>query len=93
MGESHSSVSFSCACADLNRLNASFITTVSHEVRTPLSVILLAVELLKLHGQNCTEAQRQLYLGQIQHAAKEINALFNLALPTIGGDLAQALPD
>lgn len=86
MSESHSSVF--CACADLNTLNANFIKAISHEVRTPLSVILLAVELLKLHGQNCTEAQRQNYLNQIQHAAKEINALFNLALPTIGGDLA-----
>lgn len=78
----------SCGCGHLDSIKTEFISTLSHEVRTPLSVIILAVEMLKLQGHNCTEAQRQAYIAQIQHAAKEINTLFNAALPTIGADPA-----
>lgn len=101
MSDFHSSVSCSdvfcqgshleCSdldCSDLESLKTEFITTISHQVRTPLSVIFLSVELLKLHREDCTEAMRQAYLSQIYHAAKEINTLFNETLPMIDADLA-----
>lgn len=94
MSESHSSDPADTACSfsqvdrDFENLKAGFITSISHEVRTPLSIIFLSVEMLKLHGEDCTQAQREAYLDQIYQAAKEINRRFNEALPTIDADPA-----
>jgi signal transduction histidine kinase len=65
-----------------------FVTTMSHEVRTPLSVILLSVRLLKQHGHQCSEDKRQEYLHHIEAAAKQMNRLLNEQLIEIGADPA-----
>lgn len=71
-----------------DQLKSSFVNEISHEIRTPLSIILLSAQLLESHGCQCSDEQKQTYLKQIQTAAKQINALFNQALVSIGADPA-----
>lgn len=51
---------------ELNELKTRFITTVSHEFRTPLSRILSAAELVERYGEKITPEKRSLYVDQIR---------------------------
>ncbi|MBD2437899.1 hybrid sensor histidine kinase/response regulator [Nostoc sp. FACHB-110] len=60
---------------ELNQLKSLFISTVSHEFRTPLSVIQSSVELIELQGDNLTAEKRKTYLTRIQGAIKSMKQL------------------
>jgi len=51
---------------ELNELKTRFITTVSHEFRTPLSRILSAAELIERYGEKITPEKRRNYVDQIR---------------------------
>ncbi|MCL4504524.1 MAG: ATP-binding protein [Chloroflexi bacterium] len=51
---------------ELNELKTRFITTVSHEFRTPLSRILSAAELIERYGEELTGEKRHRYVDQIR---------------------------
>jgi|GEM_PF-2528873 len=70
-------------------LGIQHITNFSHEVRTPLSIIILSTELLKKHGHQCSEDQRHAYLHQIHLAARQMNQTLNQILFELDQDLEQ----
>jgi PAS domain S-box-containing protein len=51
---------------ELSELKTRFITTVSHEFRTPLSRILSAAELVERYGDRITPEKRGQYIDQIR---------------------------
>lgn len=60
---------------ELNNFRSQFISTVSHEFRTPLSTILTAVELLVCYEERATQEQKQNYLQRIKGAAQRMTKL------------------
>ncbi|MEB3357462.1 MAG: HAMP domain-containing sensor histidine kinase [Synechococcales bacterium] len=68
---------------DLGELKSRFIAMVSHEFRTPLTVIRTSVELLQRFGQQATEAKRQDYFQRIQTAIQAMVQLIDDIL-TVG---------
>lgn len=62
---------------ELNELKSEFITTVSHEFRTPLSTILSSTELLERYGQQWDEDKRQLRYKRIIEAVDRMTELLN----------------
>ncbi|QLE55865.1 ATP-binding protein [Nostoc sp. TCL26-01] len=60
---------------ELNNLKSLFISTVSHEFRNPLSVIQTAIELIELHGENLTEAKKNIYIKRIKGAVQSMKHL------------------
>lgn len=59
---------------ELNRLKSQFVSTVSHEFRNPLAVILVAAELLE-RGQSLSVAQQNIYLHRIKTSVYSMNQL------------------
>ncbi|MGA7936939.1 MAG: ATP-binding protein [Kovacikia sp.] len=62
---------------ELNDLKSQFISMVSHEFRTPLSVIVLSSSLLERFFNVATQEKRQEYLTRIQAAAKHMTQLLD----------------
>jgi signal transduction histidine kinase len=62
---------------ELNELKSSFIGMVSHEFRTPLSVIRTATELLKITSQDFTNPKCEKWFEQIQSANDQLLYLIN----------------
>jgi signal transduction histidine kinase len=62
---------------ELNSLRARLVTTVSHEFRTPLSVILSSAELLRRYSPRMTDEQRQSHLEEIIHQVDWLTRLLS----------------
>jgi PAS domain S-box-containing protein len=60
---------------ELMELKSRFITTASHEFRTPLTTILTSSEILKAYNDRFTEAQKVKHLDRIQISVKEMTRL------------------
>lgn len=60
---------------ELNQLKSQFVTTVSHEFRNPLAVILTAAELLDLRGAAVLDEKMKAYVQQIKTAVKQMKQL------------------
>ncbi|XHX77115.1 MAG: ATP-binding protein [Stenomitos frigidus ULC029] len=60
----------------LDHLRSSFIQMISHELRTPMTIILTALELLK-HNNTASETKKQAYFDRIQQATHRMNTLLN----------------
>jgi signal transduction histidine kinase len=56
---------------ELNRMKDHFLAIVSHDLRTPLSGILLAAETVSGHGATMDEKKRNRLLEQIANCARE----------------------
>jgi signal transduction histidine kinase len=56
-----------------NKIRDEFIDTMSHEVRTPLNGILVAVRLLESGG----EPEKERYLGILKNSAQDLLAMVN----------------
>ncbi len=65
---------------ELTELKSRFITTASHEFRTPLSVILSSTELLYFYGNRMTNEQRIDHLMQIKQGVEGITTLLDNVL-------------
>lgn len=70
------------AAEDANRAKTIFLSSISHEVRTPLNAILGFAQLLE-YGDTLTDKQRE-YLGHIGKSGENLLSLINQVL-----DLAQ----
>jgi PAS domain S-box-containing protein len=57
---------------ELNEMKSHFITTASHEFRTPLSAIVSSSEILEYYNEKLTEDKRLSHLKKIQKAARTI---------------------
>lgn len=66
---------------ELNELKSRFISLVSHEFRTPLTVILSSAELIEHYGAGWDEARRSTHLRKIHASVAGMSALLdNVAL-------------
>lgn len=80
---------------ELTELKSRFITTASHEFRTPLSVILASTELLYFYGNRMTSEQRTDHLMQIKQGVEGITTLLDNVLQvnaSAGGDTGDFKP-
>jgi PAS domain S-box-containing protein len=59
---------------ELSRLKSQFVSTVSHEFRNPLAIILVATELLE-RGQNLSVIKQNSYLQRIKSSVHSMNQL------------------
>jgi len=59
----------------LGEMRSNFFSMTSHQFRTPLSTILLSVELLQKYGQRWDDQKRGEHLGRISDAAKRVNSM------------------
>ncbi len=62
---------------ELNDLKSRFITTASHEFRTPLSIILTSAELLECFGANCPPEKRHRYVQKIREAVQGMTTILS----------------
>ncbi|WP_421655452.1 ATP-binding protein [Leptothermofonsia sp. ETS-13] len=62
---------------ELNDLKSRFVSMVSHEFRTPLSVVVLSARLLERFHKVAPEEKQLLYLDRIQTAAKQMTQLLD----------------
>ncbi len=65
---------------DLSRLKSQFVTTVSHEFRTPLGVIMSSAENLKDYHDRLKPAQRDEHLQDIINATRTMSGLMEEVL-------------
>ncbi|WP_156114025.1 PAS domain-containing sensor histidine kinase, partial [Myxosarcina sp. GI1] len=61
----------------LNELKTRFVTTTSHEFRTPLASILSSSELLEHYGHKWTDNKKLNHLHRIQTSVKHMTGLLN----------------
>jgi PAS domain S-box-containing protein len=59
----------------LSEMRSNFFSMTSHQFRTPLSTILLSVELLRKYGAGWNEEKRLEQLGWINEAAERMNTM------------------
>lgn len=78
---------------DLSELKSRFITMVSHEFRTPLGIIMSAIELMRHHGDRLPAEQLTELRDDIHDATRHIAGLMErvLAQGRVGTD-GDALP-
>lgn len=62
---------------EVNVLKSQFISTVSHEFRTPLAVILSSVELLELYNDTWNKEKKEKLIKQIFDAVQHATALLD----------------
>ncbi|MCU0550706.1 MAG: ATP-binding protein [Leptolyngbya sp. Prado105] len=68
------------ALDELEDLKSRFITTASHEFRTPLSIVLTSAELLERLGADCPEERRSRYFQKIREAVRSMTTILTNAL-------------
>lgn len=60
---------------EFSDLKSRFITTTSHEFRTPLSIVMTSAELLERMGDRCSEQRRVNYLQKIRQAVRSMTTI------------------
>jgi PAS domain S-box-containing protein len=65
---------------ELGELRANFVSTVSHEFRTPLGIILSSAELLDAHHEKLDAEERREHLRTIYDAVKRMSELMEEVL-------------
>jgi len=63
--------------AEMNRMKDVFLSTASHELKTPLTSVIAYSELLDEHGVTLSMEQRGEFLGRLQSEAKRLLALID----------------
>ena len=76
---------------ELSELKTRFITTASHEFRTPLALISSSTGILQDYGERLADAKRAKHLGRIQGAAQQMKQLLEDVL-TVERIAADRLP-
>lgn len=62
---------------ELNELKSRFISTTSHEFRTPLTAILSSADLLEMYGRKWPEEKYYKHTGQIRRSVKYMTELLD----------------
>lgn len=62
---------------ELSDLKSNFVTTVSHEFRTPLSTILSSADMLEFYAGNCSTEKQLEHVQRIQVAAINMKEMLN----------------
>jgi signal transduction histidine kinase len=62
---------------EISQLRAGCATTISQDLRTRLTVILLSAQLLEIYTPQWTVLESRKYIIRIQDAVREINQLLN----------------
>lgn len=62
---------------ELNEMRTRFVSTTSHEFRTPLTTILSSAELIEHYGERCTYEKQLTFLHKIQKSAKHMTSLLD----------------
>jgi len=65
---------------EIGRMRSQFVNSVSHEFRTPLSVILSGAELLEAHADQLSETRRLELLTQIKSSTGRMNEMVEQVL-------------
>lgn len=65
---------------ELGQMKNQFVSSVSHEFRTPLSVILSGAELLEAHADHISESRRLELLAQIKSSTGRMNEMVEQVL-------------
>ena len=65
---------------ELGELKSRFVTMVSHEFRTPLGIIMSAVELLQHYSDRLPDDEKQRQLQEIQSSTKHMGGLMEQVL-------------
>lgn len=60
---------------DIEQRTTQYLAMASHDLRTPLSLIKSAVELLEEFGNQCHEEKKQNYFQQVKEAVKSMDGL------------------
>ncbi len=60
---------------ELNEFKSRFLSTISHEFRTPLTAILSSAEMLQRYGEGWPQERRLVHLGRIQSRVQRLAAL------------------
>jgi K+-sensing histidine kinase KdpD len=63
--------------AEMNRMKDVFLSTASHELKTPLTSVIAYSELLQEHGTNLSQEQRGEFLDRLQTEARRLLALID----------------
>lgn len=63
-----------------NDLKSRLISTLSHEFRTPLTIIRTSTELLERYGNRATESKRKVYFERIKTTVENMTYLLDSAL-------------
>lgn len=71
-------------------LKSRFVTTVSHEFRTPLAIIMTSAELIERLGSDCSAERRVVYLHKIREAVRSMTEVLTEML-TLGRANTNAL--
>ncbi|MEZ7890835.1 MAG: PAS domain-containing sensor histidine kinase [Candidatus Wallbacteria bacterium] len=62
---------------ELNLMKATFLETVSHEFRTPLSVILLSSEMMEQYSEKMTFEKKETHVKKIRESVNKMTALLD----------------
>lgn len=71
---------------ELNELKSRFISTTSHEFRTPLTSIITSADLLEMFGKNWEEEKFKLHINKIQNAVNKMSDLLEDVLVVNRGE-------
>jgi signal transduction histidine kinase len=63
--------------AEMNRMKDVFLSTASHELKTPLTSVIAYSELLEEHGRTLSQEQRAEFLARLQTEANRLLALID----------------
>lgn len=74
---------------EVSEMKSRFISVVSHDLRTPLTIILTTNGLLQQFGQNMTEEKRQIYYNRINSSVTKMKLLLNDILLASKSELNQ----
>ncbi len=65
---------------DLNEMKSNFVSTVSHEFRTPLGIVVSSAEILERYFNRLSSAEREQHLRSIRQSAAQMTELMESVL-------------